>query len=944
MIRFHAISNADAAIAYFSKSDGYYTAGDHRQEWLGKGAAELGLSGTPDFEHFKHLIHGRDPHTGEQLTAKLIENRIPAWDVTASIPKGVTIALERGDARIQDALWAAARETMADLEGYATTRIRKGGAQDDRLTGNLVAFAVEHPETRPAKADNMPDPDRHLHLVVMNLTHDPVEDEWKAVKFRPIMDLRKFFDRRFDQRLASKLTDLGYSIETKYKADPRGGKRYFSWDIKGMPESVVQKFSRRSGEVEKLAAELGVGSAVGKDKLGATSRQFKRKDLTLADYRTYWDARVTPDEARKVADVIKSALTGQNPRPTNTVDQAVQFAVAHHFERRSVVDWHDLAITAMERSMGGAKPEEIEPEAKRQGVLLKNGEATTRDVLGEESRIIAFAREGRGTMRPLGPLSPLNGDTVPHRALGSGVEHENATSPTPGQQKGRPDESRRPSDSAAALSPDPATLSPEQQAMVSHVLGSSDRVVLVIGDAGTGKTHAVRSAFQAIDRPVEIIAPGAEASRGVLRREGFANADTVTAFLNSKNRQAGVRNGVIWVDEAGQLPIRDLSRLVDVAKEQNARLVLQGDPKQHRSVARDGNMLNVLQEFAGLPVGRLKDIRRQQGQYREAVAALAEGDFLAGYDKLDALGWIKSTPVFDHNKPLVDDYVAALHAGKSVLVVAPTHKEGDEITAEIRARLKEEGKIGDEERDFVQLRPLGWTDAEKGDLSRYDGTEVLQFHRNSGTFKAGDRVRVADWPPGGRAGLPSNYVVYAPDHLGIAVGDTIRVTANGKTRDGLHKLNNGAQYTVAGFTKEGDITLSNGWTLAKDFGHLTHGYVSTSHASQGRTVDRVLIAMGHESTPAISAEQFYVSVSRGREQATVYTGLSAATLRDAIQRTDARKSATELMAKPRRKRTIREKTLALMKRVRDTYERLRDRAADAIRERQPEREMAYVGR
>ena len=99
----------------------------------------------------------------------------------------------------------------------------------------------------------------------------------------------------------------------------------------------------------------------------------------------------------------------------------------------------------------------------------------------------------------------------------------------------------------------------------------------------------------------------------------------------------------------------------------------------------------------------------------------------------------------------------------------------------------------------------------------------------------------------------------------IAPGELVRITANGKDKSGKHKLNNGSQYAVKGFTAGGDIALTNSWIVAKDFGHLTHGYVNTSHASQGKTVDRVLIAMGSESLPAINAEQFYVSVSRGRE-------------------------------------------------------------------------------
>ena len=59
--------------------------------------------------------------------------------------------------------------------------------------------------------------------MLFNLTFDEAEGQWKAVKFRPIMDERKFFDRRFDMRFAHKLAELGYGIETKYRADGRGG-------------------------------------------------------------------------------------------------------------------------------------------------------------------------------------------------------------------------------------------------------------------------------------------------------------------------------------------------------------------------------------------------------------------------------------------------------------------------------------------------------------------------------------------------------------------------------------------------------------------------------------------------------------------------------------------------------------------------------------------------
>lgn len=362
MLRIQPIEDAKAAESYYSKSDGgyYLSADDMQRAWVGRGAELLGLSGSPDYEQFKRLIHGLDPWSGDQLTAKLVDHRIPAWDVNLHCPKGVTVAIESGDARLQDALWEAARETVADLERYATTRVRKGKQQDDRLTGNLVGYAVEHAETRPLKQDGMPDPHRHVHVVLMNLTYDPVEKEWKAVKFRPIMDDRKYFDRRFNQRFAAKAVALGYGVETKWGRNAKGGRKYEGWDINGIPETVTAKFSRRSAEIEKLAGDLGVTNPVAKDRLGATSRLHKRKDLTLADYREYWDSRVTAEEAQQIATTIKAARLGRNPRPEPAADKAMAFAIDHHFYNQSVVPVTTLETTAMERSMGAGLPEDVE--------------------------------------------------------------------------------------------------------------------------------------------------------------------------------------------------------------------------------------------------------------------------------------------------------------------------------------------------------------------------------------------------------------------------------------------------------------------------------------------------------------------------------------------------------------------------------------------------------
>ena len=107
------------------------------------------------------------------------------------------------------------------------------------------------------------------------------------------------------------------------------------------------------------------------------------------------------------------------------------------------------------------------------------------------------------------------------------------------------------------------------------------------------------------------------------------------------------------------------------------------------------------------------------------------------------------------------------------------------------------------------------------------------------------------------------------------------------------KLNNGDIFTVEGFTKEGDIRLEKGKLLPKNWGHFTLGYYDTSYKSQSKTVDRVFIAEGKESVGAANQQQWYVSVSRGREMAKVYVD-SKKDVRDAIARTGQRLSAVEL--------------------------------------------------
>ena len=77
------------------------------------------------------------------------------------------------------------------------------------------------------------------------------------------------------------------------------------------------------------------------------------------------------------------------------------------------------------------------------------------------------------------------------------------------------------------------------------------------------------------------------------------------------------------------------------------------------------------------------------------------------------------------------------------------------------------------------------------------------------------------------------------------------------------------------------------------------GTVSTSQASQGKTVDRVLIGQSAESFPASSREQFTCRYRVAGNRRRIYTDDKKALLA-AVSRSDDRLAATEFVNKRER--------------------------------------------
>jgi len=857
MIRINVSNSAKSANSYYTNGlarEDYYTQGQEIiGNWGGRGAELLGLKDQVQQEQFIALCDNINPANQEKLTARTIENRRVGYDINFHSPKSVSLVYEiTQDQSILQSFRESVAETMCEMEKDMMVRVRKDHQNDNRLTENLTYAEFIHFTARPV--DGVPDPHLHAHCFTFNASFDQMEKQWKAGEFGLVNKNMPYYEGFFHATLADKLKNSGFAIE----------KTKNGWELKGIEKETLEKFSRRTELIEKIAQDKNIASDKAKDKLGSKTREGKNKGLDKADLRNLWLSRLTEKELADIQNVKNHAHKNDI-----SAEQAKDHALAHLFERSSVVTEKRLQGVALKYGVGCVTPSQIREAFRDPQLLSKERQhetlMTTQEILDAENRMICFARDGRGKCFPL--------------------NHQPYACKNP-------------------------LLNDQQKNAVNHVLKSYDRVILIEGRAGVGKTTLIKEAVEGIKeggREVFLFAPTSDASRGVLRMEGFEKADTVASLIQNERLHLQLKDQVIWIDEAGLLGGKPMHEIFKIADQQNCRVILSGDTRQNRAVEL-GGIFKTLRKEAGLPVPEIKEIQRQKGLYKEAVYQISEGHFSRGFEKLDKMGAIKEIESETRYVQLAQDYLQSTENKKTALVVTPTHAEAHLTTQAIREQIKAKGGLA-HEKTFEQCKPLTWTDAQKQEIVNYEQGMVLQFHQNAkNSIKRGERFIVKENREGQvtltsvKTGqeLPldttqsAKYQVFEPAEIKLAVGDKIRFTQNGYDLKRKHRLNNGDIRTIKGFTPDGHIFLDNGQIIAKDHSHLTYGYCTTAHASQGKTVDKVIIAQSSLSWGASSSEQFYVSVSRGKKSLTIYTD-SKIELKNAISKEDRNLSATELM-------------------------------------------------
>lgn len=776
--------NPAASAGYYSRQTAYYAKEggvEPRGVWYAP-TGDLGLvdGALVDAGLFDRLFAGKDADG-----RSLISNgggrldRVPAFDVTLSAPRSVSLIWALGDeatrAAIEAAHAAAVRHTLEMLEREAAfARRGRGGERIERVA--LTAATFRHGESRPTEhADGVifADPNLHTHCVVLNLAtrgdgsvgalHSTVLRDWKMAA-----------GAIYHAALAAGVMDAGFSLH-------RIGKNG-TFEIVGIGDDAIQYFSARRQEIVEELALAGAESGNAAALAAAVAKTTRVAKATATVSREEaWSAaasRVGYNVETSLLSAVEHELDGQSPE--TLLAERLTALPAHLTETRSVLDRRDLFRAVGEALVGtGFGAERVETEVDRLlagGLFVEIG----RDRLGlprySTPEMIRIERE---IVEMAAGFAAAEGFAVDRESL------ENACG-----RKG---------------------LSEEQTVAVLDAT-RSQKIAVVEGAPGTGKTTLLSPAVGAWkDAGYRVVGAAtawrvANALRDDLAIESRATASWLT--LAQQGKPFLDARTVLIVDEAGLLSSREMHDLLSNARDAGAKVLLVGDRDQLQAIGAGSGLRLVAQAVDTAKVTTI--VRQHEVWAREAVTAFGQGDAKVALNAFADRGLVSEVDGQAAAIRAVVDRVEDVLVGgrpETALVLARTNAEVMAIGHEVRGRLRSHGIITGEDVAVTAVTPSG--------------------HAASLSLASGDRIRF----------LARN------DDLGVVngtIGTIMNMFMTGESTSGQPS---GAVMIEARIGERtvrfstADIADEHG--RAK----LGWAYASTIYGAQGMTVDRAAVLL-----------------------------------------------------------------------------------------------------
>ncbi len=917
------VRSASGAANYFGKDDfvngGYYTeeqAGEVSL-WGGEGAAAAGLSGAVYKETFAKVLGGELP-SGERVLDQRASRR-PGYDLTFSAPKSVSVmAYIAGDKRIlgpDGAQTRAVQQTMAWIEkNLAETRITKDGKTETVKTGNLVYALFQHDTSRAL------DPQAHDHAIVANMTKGP-DGKFHALHADRIWSNNSVIGSIYHAFLRAELEELGYKTELTGK--------HGSFEIVGVPKNVLEEFSQRRADIVAAAEKLGIKSMQGLREVTARTRDPKLKvddrdgllkdwidrsaaigftgqDLLNAAEQASKSREASPlergyqtivDAVNVARETVSSFLRSRDPlvdrgfvRMAQTTGQAnAQLAVASAVrilgQREAAFETNQVAKKALDLGLPGVTIDHVDARIEQlieKGKLLpgqievkgRSADAvTTQEALKTEEKILEMVEAGKDRATPI-----ISAADAPDRLQAAS----------------------------------PFELNPGQLAAATLLVSSTDRIVVVQGVAGAGKSTMLQAtAAVAREEGKRVLGLVFQNKMVTDLREGLKpremsvddmkaagiEAQTIASFIwenqkhvanpntpEAKAKRAEMKETLIVIDETSMVSDTDMLKLLTIADALgNEHLGEIGDRQQLQPIDR-GKSFSA-QQSAGVTMARMDDNIRQRTDQLRTVAALTNAGKAS--QALRVLG----DKVVENDNPAEkasELWLALPTEERGITAIFASGKEARAtINKTVQAGLIEDGTLKGEGLLLTVHETVNLTREELRYAHVYKPGQIL--HVQGSVAELGLRHGMSEVQrvfANGKVEVESNgkRIRFNPQKVDPLVdrdrmqlttletvkiheGDRVRWTANDKDRG----INNAAMATVTAI-EGGRVTVElaskEALTLEKGdpmLSRLDLAYALNAHMAQGVTADKAIGVMHSYESNLSNQRLTNVVVTRVRD-------------------------------------------------------------------------------
>ena len=837
----------------YHEQEAYFQIGADQGIFYGKLAEELGFLDQPMNEQTIFAAHQGQNAKGEQLV-KLRPSELDKeglrstsfTDLTFSADKSISLAYEvalkenpRLAAKIAEAFQGSVKDALDYVESeYMYSRT------DEPAQPKMLSAVYFHNESRKDN-EGFISPSLHAHALAMSITQD-VTGKYRKMENYNICTDHKHIGLVQRAALAKRLQEVGVEIEV-YDA-----KKAFI-QIKGFNQEHREIFSGRHEMVQAAKEEL--------KKLYPNMKDSKLEEMAKVQTRNWKDKTIDReairDENIERAHGFGYELPKLNEKSvlkqTMTQNQVLSQAIDDLTEHQSVFSNRDLLSQALKIGLDqGIVLADVKEAITNNIDLVKTRKGwTTREMIALESKILAQK------------------DNKSSDFIVSNAKEADKAIAEYQTRKG-------------------FELKKGQAELVHAALNSDSQFIVAQGVAGAGKTtslEVVKAVCDSHGRNIIGLAPQATQAQN-LQAESGIKSNTVASFLLNEELQASAKNSVIILDEAGMLGMRDMHKLITIAKAQNAKLILSGDINQKKSISQ-GDAFKMLQEQGFTTVTLDEGNRQKTNDLKIAVKHILNHDIEAAIKTLQASTSDAVVELTDRDARLLKAKEEYLKDPENSLLMARTNVDRRELNKMIRDELLSQGKITNS--SSFPTREIPNMDAlEKRQSRYYQEGQTLYLSKNLGKISAGRNAKIVsidkenntlviehEGQSKGKKTLIKETVnlsreghnlnIYAETKTDFGVNDTIIF----KKKDKNLGLLNGHIGKITNIEGEKITALVNDKSVAfttKQYPYIQHGYCVTDFSAQGRSVNTAIML-----SDQANYNDFYTQLTRSKFSAKIIT-------------------------------------------------------------------------